>query len=169
MPHLGDALAFARWLTGSRQDAEDVVQEACLRALAAIGDGVVLRPRAWLLAVVRNTAFTWMAKNRPKWVRDLGDVAEMDRMVETGRSALPDVTVLTPEVELIRKADAVAVRKAVATLPVLLREVLVLREFNDLSYREIADMLAIPVGTVMSRLSRARLLLAASMAGKYRD
>ena len=104
------------------------MQEACLKALAAIGDGIVLRPRAWLLAVVRNTAFTWMAKNRPKWVRDLGDVAEMDRMVETGKSAFPDVTVLTPEVELIRKADAVAVRKAVAALPILLREVLVLRE-----------------------------------------
>ena len=160
MPHLADALAFARWLTGSRQDAEDVVQEACLRALAAIGDGIVLRPRAWLLAVVRNTAFTWMAKNRPKWVRDLD---------ETGKSAFPDMTVLTPEVELIRKADAVAVRKAVAALPVPLREVLVLREFNDLSYREIADMLAIPIGTVMSRLSRARLLLAASIAEAHRD
>ncbi|HVW57089.1 MAG TPA: sigma-70 family RNA polymerase sigma factor [Rhizobiaceae bacterium] len=162
IPHLKDALAFARWLTGNRDDAEDVVQEACLKAYAAIGRGAILRPRPWLLAIVRNAAFTWMAKNRPKWLLTPGD--EMDRLAETGEAASSDMPAQTPEAELIRKADAAAVRDAVTALPVQLREVLILREFNDLSYREIADVLAIPIGTVMSRLSRARLLLAASIA-----
>ncbi|TAN02736.1 MAG: sigma-70 family RNA polymerase sigma factor [Rhizobiaceae bacterium] len=169
MPHLKDALAFARWLTGSRDDAEDVVQEACLRAYASIGGGTVLRPRAWLLAIVRNAAFTWMAKNRPKWLLASGDGTEMDRLAETGEASFTDLLTRTPEAELIRKADMAAVREAVAALPVRLREVLILREFNDLSYRDIADVLAVPIGTVMSRLSRARLLLAASLAEGCRD
>jgi RNA polymerase sigma-70 factor (ECF subfamily) len=161
MPHLDDALVFARWLTGNRDDAEDVVQEACLKAYASIGGGTILRPRAWLLAIVRNAAFTWMAKNRPKWLVTPGD--EMERLAETGEAAFGMVA-RTPEAELIRKTDAAAIRDAIAALPVQLREVLILRELNDLSYREIADVLAIPIGTVMSRLSRARLLLAASIA-----
>jgi len=169
MPHLGDALAFARWLTGNRDDAEDVVQEACLRAYASIGGGTVLRPRAWLLAIVRNAAFTWMAKNRPKWLVVPGDEAEMERLAGTGETSFGDLLTRTPEAELIRKADAIAIRSAIDALPLQLREVLVLREFNDLSYREVADLLAIPIGTVMSRLSRARLLLAASIAEDYRD
>ena len=169
MPHVADALAFARWLTGNRDDAEDIVQEACLRAFASIGSGTVLRPRAWLLAIVRNTAFTWMAKNRPKWVMAAGDAVDVDRIAETSLGALSDGLALTPEAALIRKADAAAVQTAVAALPIALREVLVLREFNELSYREIADLLAIPIGTVMSRLSHARLLLAASIAETDRD
>ncbi len=169
VPHLQDALVFARWLTGNRDDAEDVVQEACLKAFASIGGGTILRPRAWLLAIVRNAAFTWMAKNRPKWVLAIGDEAAMDRMAETGEATLAEAPALTPEAELIRKADAAAVQNAVRALPIPLREVLVLREFNDLNYREIADLLAVPIGTVMSRLSRAHLLLAASIAEDYRD
>jgi len=169
VPHLRDALIFARWLTGNRDDAEDVVQEACIRAFASIGHGTVMRPRAWLLAIVRNTAFTWMAKNRPKGVLVLGDDAEMDRLAETKEMAFADAPSMTPEAELIRKADAAAVKQAVDALPAPLREVLVLREFNDLSYREIADLLSVPIGTVMSRLSRARLLLATSIAEVHRD
>lgn len=168
MPHLDDALAFARWLTGNRDDAEDVVQEACLKAFASIGGGTILRPRAWLLAIVRNAAFTWMAKNRPKWLLTPGDGTEMERLAGTGDAAFCETSIETPEAELIRKADAAAVREAVTALPVQLREVLILREFNDLSYSEIADVLAVPIGTVMSRLSRARLLLAASIAEDHR-
>ncbi|MEP9399007.1 sigma-70 family RNA polymerase sigma factor [Mesorhizobium sp. KR2-14] len=168
VPHLEDALVFARWLTGNRDDAEDVVQEACLRAFASLGEGAILRPRAWLLAIVRNTAFTWMAKNRRKGLLVLGDQNELDRLAETGEGDFSDPPALTPEAELIRKADAAAVQKAVGALPAPLREVLVLREFNDLSYREIADLLSVPIGTVMSRLSRARLLLAASIAEDHR-
>jgi len=169
VPHLQDALVFARWLTGSRDDAEDVVQEACLKAFASIGSGTVLRPRAWLLAIVRNAAFTWMARNRPKAVLVLGDDAEMERLAEAQNAMRADMPELTPEAELIRKADAAAVRQAVGALPAPLREALVLREFNDLSYREIADLLSVPIGTVMSRLSRARLLLAASITEADRD
>ncbi|PTM95283.1 sigma-70 family RNA polymerase sigma factor [Mycoplana dimorpha] len=169
VPHLQDALMFARGLTGNRDDAEDVVQEACLRAYAATGRGTVRHPRAWLLAIVRNTAFTWMAKNRPKAVLALGDDAEIDRLAETADAASTDTAILTPEAELIRKAEAAAVQRAVDALPALLREVLVLREFNELSYREIADLLSLPIGTVMSRLSRARLMLAISIAEAHRD
>lgn len=168
VPHLQDALIFARGLTGNRDDAEDVVQEACLRAYAATGRSTVLHPRAWLLAIVRNTAFTWMAKNRPKAVLVLDDEAEIDRLAETADAAT-DTSVLTPEAELIRKAEAAAVQRAVDALPAPLREVLVLREFNDLRYRDIADLLSVPIGTVMSRLSRARLLLATSIAEAHRD
>lgn len=164
MPHLHDALSLAHWLTGNRDDAEDVVQEACLRALSALRAGDVARPRPWLLAIVRNTTFTWMEKNRPKRVLAVGDAADMARIGEAGSTAFSEEPTLTPEAELIRKADSDAVQKAVAALPVPLREVLVLREFNELSYREIAEMLAVPAGTVMSRLSRARMLLAASLA-----
>lgn len=164
MPHLQDALALAHWLTGNRDDAEDVLQEACLRALTSLGAGDVARPKPWLLAIVRNTTFTWMAKNRPKQVLAVGGAADMARIGEAGEGAFSEEPTLTPEAELIRKADADAVRKAVAALPVPLREVLVLREFNELSYREIAEMLAVPIGTVMSRLSRARILLATSLA-----
>jgi RNA polymerase sigma-70 factor (ECF subfamily) len=167
VPHLQDALAFARGLTGNRDDAEDVVQEACLRAYAAIGRGTILRPRAWLLTIVRNAAFTWMARNRPKAVLAPGDDAEMERLAQNAGGA--DLPGPTPEAELIRKADVAAVQHAVDALPAPLREVLVLREFNDLSYREIADLLSVPIGTVMSRLSRARLLLAASIAEADRD
>lgn len=169
VPHLQDALMFARGLTGNRDDAEDVVQEACLRAYAATGRATVRHPRAWLLAIVRNTAFTWMAKNRPKAVLAVGDDAEIDRLAEMADAASTDTAILTPEAELIRKAETIAVQRAVDALPALLREVLVLREFNELSYREIADLLSVPIGTVMSRLSRARLMLALSIAEAHRD
>ncbi|WP_291162450.1 sigma-70 family RNA polymerase sigma factor [Ensifer sp. SSB1] len=169
VPHLQDALIFARGLMGNRDDAEDVVQEACLRAYAATGRGTVLHPRAWLLAIVRNTAFTWMTKNRPKAVLVLGDDAEIDRLAETAGAAFTGTPILTPEAELIRKVEAAAVQRAVDALPAPLREILVLREFNDLSYRDIADLLSLPIGTVMSRLSRARLLLATSIAEAHRD
>jgi RNA polymerase sigma-70 factor (ECF subfamily) len=169
IPYLQDAVVFARWLTGNRDDAEDVVQEACLRALVSIGEGTIVRPRAWLLTIVRNTAFTWMAKNHPKRVLAVDDEAARNRLVGTGDTPLGGDPPTTPEAELIRKADIAAVQNAITALPIPLREVLVLREFNDLSYREIADLLAVPIGTVMSRLSRARLLLATLIAEAYRD
>ncbi|MDW6021391.1 sigma-70 family RNA polymerase sigma factor [Mesorhizobium sp. BAC0120] len=156
LPHLADAMALARWLTGNQHDAEDVVQDACVRALAGI-DGYSGRgARAWLLAIVRNSCFAWLAKNRPKSLVLVGDLAAVD---EIGQSDDAEPA-LTPEAELIRKADAMLVRRALETLPIPFREVLVLRDINELSYKEIAAMLAVPIGTVMSRLSRGRGLLA---------
>jgi RNA polymerase sigma-70 factor (ECF subfamily) len=145
IPHLGAAYNLARWLTRNDHDAEDVTQEAYLRALKFFdgfrgGDG-----RAWLLAIVRNTCFTWLKRNHPKEIQ-----STIDDQVETLES---DVS---PEAELIQKADAQVIRRALEDLPAEYREVIVLREMEELSYKEIAELIDIPLGTVMSRLARAR-------------
>jgi len=152
MPHLDDAYAFARWLTGNATDAEDVVQEACLRALNGIGAYAGGNARAWLLAIVRNTTFTWLARNRPKALVLTDDL-------EAAEGSAPAQDTTTPETDLIARADEALLQAAVAGLPTQYRETLVLREFNGLSYRDIADVTGVAVGTVMSRLARARALL----------
>lgn len=157
MPHLDDAFGLARWLTGSAADAEDVTQDACMRALAAIERAQTTNARAWLLAIVRNTAFTWTARNRPQRVLVTDDV-------ETFAPCAPDGAP-SPEADLIARADAAALERAIDALPLVFREALVMREFNDLSYREIAEATGAPIGTVMSRISRARLLLAQALKG----
>lgn len=163
LPHVNDALSLARWLTGNAADAEDVVQEACLRAFGAIETARNTESRAWLLAIVRNTAFTWIAKNRPKAVITTDDEGLFEQagleMVETQ---------VSPEAILIEKTNAEHLHLAIAALPLSYREVLVLREIEDLSYQEISKLLSIPMGTVMSRLARARNLLIQriGMAGK---
>lgn len=160
LPHLGDALALARWLTASRYDAEDVVQDACIRALAAIGSYEERGARAWFLSIVRNTCFTWLAKNRPKDLVLVGGLSDLDvraaRMVD-------DHDASTPETALLEKLDEGALQTAIEALPHPFREVVVLRDISGLSYKEIAAMLAMPIGTVMSRLARGRGLLAAGL------
>lgn len=156
LPHLDSALSLARWLTGNVSDAEDVVQDACIRAFAAIDSVKNGNPRAWILSIVRNTAFTWLAKNRPKAVV----VTDDDRLFEqAGLEMIDRADTSTPEAILIAKADADLLQRAIAALPLSYREVLVLREVEELSYREISEVMSIPVGTVMSRLARARALL----------
>jgi RNA polymerase sigma-70 factor (ECF subfamily) len=154
LPHLGDALSLARWLTGNAADAEDVVQEACLKAHAGIAGYAGGNARAWLLAIVRNASYSWMARNRPRGVVAVGDLADLDDV-----ALPPDSDADSPEAALIAKADTAAVEAAIARLPQPFRETLVLRDINGLSYREIATMLGVPQGTVMSRLARARGLL----------
>lgn len=156
LPHLADALGLARWLTGNAVDAEDVVQDACLKAYAGIDTYAGGSARAWLLTIVRNASYTWLAKNRPRSLVVAGDLADLDEL-SAGREAgaEPD----GPEAALIAKADAAALEAAISSLPHPFREVLVLRDINGLAYREIAAMLGLPLGTVMSRLSRARGLL----------
>ena len=156
LPYLDDALSLARWLTGNIADAEDVVQDACIRAFAAIGTVKSSNPRAWILTIVRNTALTWLAKNRPKTIV----VTDDERLFEQAGLEMIDRTEApTPEAVLIAKADADLLQRAIAALPLSYREVLVLREIEELSYREISDIMSIPIGTVMSRLARARGLL----------
>jgi RNA polymerase sigma-70 factor, ECF subfamily len=154
LPYVNDALSLARWLTGNATDAEDVVQEACVRAFGAIASVGTANARAWLLAIVRNTAFTWIAKNRPKAVVTTDDEGLFEQaaleMVEAQSS---------PETILIEKTDAENLHLAIAALPLSYREVLVLREIEGLSYQEISKVLSTPIGTVMSRLARARNLL----------
>ncbi len=163
LPHVDAALSLARWLTGSVADAEDVVQEACIRAFGAIHTARNVNARAWLLAIVRNTAFTWIAKNRPKAVMTTDDEGLFE---QSGLEMVESQT--TPETLLIEKADAEHLHRAISALPLAYREVLMLREIEDLTYQEISKALSIPIGTVMSRLARARNLLIQriGMAGK---
>jgi RNA polymerase sigma factor (sigma-70 family) len=155
-PHLSDALALARWITKNRADAEDIMQEACLRAFRSIHNCTGRNPRAWVLAIVRNTAFSWLEKNRRPDMVAIDDLearerARLDRAVDwSGANAA------TPEAELIAKADSAQLRAAIERLPLEFRETIVLRDIHGLDYREIAEVVAAPIGTVMSRLSRAR-------------
>jgi len=162
LPHLVDAFRLARWLAGSRIDAEDIVQEASLRAFKAIRGYSGGDSRAWVLTIVRNTSYSWLSKNRPSAVvltEDL-DQGARDR-IDRPAGAEEE----TPETVLIAKLEAQEIRKAVTALPIPFREVLVLREIHGLDYRAIAEVSAIPIGTVMSRLARARRLLLAAVSG----
>lgn len=162
LPYLPDALSLARWLTGNVHDAEDVVQDACLKAHAGIGAYSGGNARAWLLVIVRNAAYTWLAKNRPRNLVTVGGLADLDELAAPPEGPGVD----NPETTLLEKADSAALQAAIAALPLVFREVVVLRDINGLGYREIASMLDIPIGTVMSRLARARGVLIAKLGSR---
>jgi RNA polymerase sigma-70 factor, ECF subfamily len=159
MPHIDDAYRLAHWLTGNRTDAEDVVQDASLRAFRAIRGFAGGSPRSWLLSIVRNTAYSWLRKNRPTAVITVEDL----EAVEAAHAKPSDPNGETPEAALIAKVDAEQLRAAIAALPTLFRETLVLRDIEGLDYREIAEATEVPIGTVMSRLARARRRLIATI------
>ena len=160
-PHVDDAYALARWLSGDPADAEDIVQDAALRALNALESANVERPRAWFLRIVRNTALTWMAKNRSKSLAFAGDADDLAAI-----EAVDLADDVSPEAILIAAEDGERVRRALAALPAALREALVPREINGLAYREIAEATETPIGTVMSRLARGRAALAKMLEDK---
>jgi RNA polymerase sigma-70 factor (ECF subfamily) len=152
-PHLDDAYSLARWVTGNRTDAEDVVQEACLRAFRGIGGFAGGNERAWVLTIVRNTAYDWLRKNRSPAVVHVDDLESVERMrLDDDAAPAGD----NPEAALIARADEVRLTAAIASLPAIFRETLVLRDVQGLDYREIATITDVPIGTVMSRLARAR-------------
>jgi RNA polymerase sigma factor (sigma-70 family) len=156
LPHLGEAYSLARWLTGNRDDAEDVVQDACLRAFRAIEGFEHGDARVWTLQIVRNAAYHWMRKNRQATVvmgRDLESVEEMQALPYE-----PDAE--TPETALIAKIDISCLKEKIEKLPDPIKVILVLRDLQGCSYREIAEICGLPIGTVMSRLARARNCLA---------
>jgi RNA polymerase sigma-70 factor (ECF subfamily) len=159
LPHLVDAYRLARWLAGSRADADDIVQEASLRAFRGIGGFAGANPRAWVLSIVRNAAYTWLTRNRPAAVvlTDDLDASERERIADLPSS--PDAVGDNPEAALLATSAAEEMRRHVAALPLAFAEVLILREIHELSYNEIAAMLGLPIGTVMSRLARARRIL----------
>jgi RNA polymerase sigma factor (sigma-70 family) len=159
MPHLDEAYRLAHWLTGNRTDAEDVVQDASLRAFRAIRAFAGGNPRAWLLSIVRNTAYSWLRKNRTTAVVPVEDL----EAVELEQTKPGEASGETPEAALIAKVDAEQLRAAIAALPTTFRETLVLRDVEGLDYREIAEATEVPIGTVMSRLARARQRLIASI------
>jgi RNA polymerase sigma-70 factor (ECF subfamily) len=149
LPHLDAAYNLARWLTRNNQDAEDVVQEACLRAFRFLPSLRNCDARAWLMKIVRNTFYNWLHANRR-----LQDGTEFDE-----DSFLPDPRALNPEEVVMQNDSDTLVRKALERLPPNFREVLILRELEGMSYKEIADLTGMPAGTVMSSLSRARSCL----------
>src|SRR5690349_12732261 len=159
LPYLPDAYALARSLTGNRADAEDVVQEACLRAFRALESVAIANARAWLLTIVHNTAYTWLAKNRSAVVVTVDDLEDVER-TQTSSSRPDDQT---PESALIAQTDSESLQAAIQELSPPLREMLVLRDVQGLSYREIAQVTGVPIGTVMSRLARARARLMAAI------
>jgi RNA polymerase sigma-70 factor, ECF subfamily len=152
LPHLDAAYNLARWLTRNDHDAQDVLQEALVRALRYIGglrnDGA----RPWLLQIVRHTCYSWLKENRPAEHVALDDPDDAWRELAAPSADEP------PSIAM-RKADRQRINEAIGALPVAYREVLVLRELEDLSYNDIARIAQIPVGTVMSRLARARGLM----------
>jgi RNA polymerase sigma-70 factor (ECF subfamily) len=156
LPHDEAAYNLARWLTGNDHDARDVVQEAYLRAYQFFsgfrgGDG-----RAWLLAIVRNTCYTWLERNRGR-----EGAVSFDEEAH-GAVTPPD----GPEASALRQEDVGSLRRALDELPPEFREAIVLRELEGLSYKEIAAVVGVPLGTVMSRLARARERLHQRLAGR---
>jgi len=165
LPHLPEAYRLAQWLTGNASDAEDVVQEAALRAFRGIKSFGAVNARAWSLTIVRNTAFSWLGKNKPRTVVYMNDlnVTEQQELEYEGPQG---TRIETPEEIALFRADAEEVQKALAKLPAQFREVIVLREINQMNYRDIAEITNVPIGTVMSRLSRGRQLLVALLGDR---
>ena len=133
------------------------MQESCLRALGALEAANVENPRAWLLGIVRNTAFTWLAKNHPKALLVTDDISVFEMAAGAGEASP------TAEEAMIAAANETQLHQAIDALPAAFREVLVMREITGLSYRDIAAAAGAPIGTVMSRLARARALLTAKL------
>jgi RNA polymerase sigma-70 factor, ECF subfamily len=152
--HLDAAFNLARYLVRDPDDAEDVVQEACMRAMRYFASFRGVNGRAWLLAIVRKTCYTLLERRRDRLA-----ASEFDEELHSPEPGMPE-----PEAQLSRALATEAVRRAVDALPLVFRETVVLRELEGLSYKEIADVTDVPVGTVMSRLARARGLLERALA-----
>ncbi len=154
LPHLNAAYNLARWLTRNGHDAEDLVQEAYLRAFRSFDSFRGEDGKAWLLAVVRNTCFTWLRKKGGQ------PTVEFDEHVHGGADESPD-----PEAVLVKEAALGSLQDCLNALPLEFREAIILRELEELSYKEISDISRVPVGTVMSRLARGRKRLQQCLAG----
>jgi RNA polymerase sigma-70 factor (ECF subfamily) len=160
LPHLSAAYNLARWLTRNEHDAEDVVQEAYLRAFKFFSGFRGGDIRAWLLTIVRNTCYTWMQQNRSRHL-SIG----LDDEIYAIESAGPD-----PEAALLQSVDSEVLRRALDELPIEFREAIVLRELEEMSYKEVAAIVGVPLGTVMSRLARGRKRLQQVLTrGKSRE
>ena len=164
LPHLNAAYNLARWLTRDEQAAEDVVQEAYLRAFRFFATFRGEDARPWLLAIVRNSARTWFQTANAARSQD-----EFDEEIHSAEAVLAPHTAQAlgnPLLGLLHRERGLTVQSAIDELPLAFREVLVLREMEGLSYKEIAQVVDVPVGTVMSRLARARALVAQLLAGE---
>lgn len=158
MPHLNSAFNLARWLVRDDHDAQDIVQEAYLRGLRYFDSFQGEDARPWLLGIVRNTCYTWL--------RARGQMPEIVEFDDDRDSVGADAPSGDPETLLMKKQEVGRINGALECLSTVFREVVVLRELEGLSYTEIATVTDVPVGTVMSRLSRARALLRVALGGK---
>ena len=156
LPLVGAAYNLARWLVRDDHDAEDVVQEAYMRAFRFFAGYRGGDSRSWLLTIVRNTCYTWLQQNRS---RELSEPID-DKLDEVG------ISTKNPETILLQTMDAQLVRQALEELPIEFREVLIMRELEDLSYRQISTIADLPIGTVMSRLARGRKRLREVLASR---
>lgn len=155
LPHLDAAYNLARWLTGSATDAEDAVQDACVRALTFFDGFHGVEGRAWLLTIVRHTCYDWLRKHRRATLLTTSE--ELERAPDPAPGA---------EAEQLRRADARMLQDGLDALPAEYREALVLRELEGMPYREIAQVMGVPIGTVMSRLARGRKRLGEALGVK---
>jgi RNA polymerase sigma-70 factor (ECF subfamily) len=160
LPHLDSAYALARWLTRNDADAADVVQEAMLRAFRYFDSYREGDAKSWVLKIVRRTCYSWLERNRPAEIVPIEAEADLDEEVGAPAAAGNTEALLQNRSDL-RRLDAL-----IEALPAPLREVVVLRELNELGYREIAEVTSVPIGTVMSRLHRARSALRRAWEGK---
>jgi RNA polymerase sigma-70 factor (ECF subfamily) len=164
LPHLDAAHNLARFLSGDAGAAEDIVQNAYLKAFRGFGDFRGGNAKSWILAIVRNCHLDWRSEQRRRNIIEPLELMPGPDDPANDASERPDLPheEITPETILLERMEADEVRLVLASLPDVFREALVLRELESLSYREIADIASIPLGTVMSRLARARALFAAA-------
>lgn len=160
LPHLDDAYTLARYLLRDEHDAQDVVQDAVLRALRYFDGFRDGDARAWLLAIVRNCCHTWQRRHRG----DRSTLSYSDAGASPQLRGPADADALA-----IRSSDRAAIERALGDLPLEFREVIVLRELQEMSYKEISTVTGVPIGTVMSRLARARKRLAATLGMHVRE
>ena len=159
LPHIDAAFNLAHWLINNDQDAEDIVQESCLRAYKYFSSYQGGNSRAWLLTIVRNTCYTWLHENQAQ-----GLTVDLDDELSSVEFDSAD-----PEQCLQIKIDQLSVIRALEELPPVYRELIVLREMETLSYKEIALIAGVPIGTVMSRLARARQQLKEFLGQRYKE
>lgn len=159
LPHLDAAYNLARWLTHNDQDAQDMVQDACLRAFRFLPGFRGSNSRVWLLTIVRNTCYTWLQQRR------------QDELTTPFDEEIHDIEsdALNPEVLHLKRIEHDKIKESLESLPVEYREVIVLRELEGLSYKDISAIVHVPLGTVMSRLARARRQLQGYLATQMND
>jgi RNA polymerase sigma-70 factor (ECF subfamily) len=161
LPHLDAAYSLARWLAKNDADAADVVQEAMLRAFRYFDSYREGDAKSWLLKIVRRSCYTWLERNRPAATVSLADEALLDDFADTAAEAAGGTEALLSSRSELRRLD-----RLIEALPAPLREAIVLRELQQMGYREIAEVTGVPIGTVMSRLSRARAALRSAWDAK---
>ncbi len=159
LPHLDAAYNLARWLTRNDHDAQDMVQEACLRAFKFFDGFHGVDARAWLLTIVRNTCYTWLEQNRRGQA-----MTSFDEEIHT-----VEEDALNPSALALKSDDREMLKQSLEQLPAEFREVIVLRDLEELSYKQIAEVINVPLGTVMSRLARARARLKGILCSRLKE